>query len=115
MACPLVPNAPGALRTAETPSKEIFRPDISWMPSYKVFKERVETLKALYPDRRTTVPDGWPAQVDAARAWSGSDFKSEDEYVMKLSDEDIAEIEAGLAHFKGISAPFWPSQLKLSG
>lgn len=101
MSCPLASNEPAAIRTAEGGTTEIVRPDISWIPSYKVFKDRVERLRVLYPDRRTTLPPGWPAQIDAARVWSGSDFKSEDEYVIHLSAEDVAEIEDGLAHFKG--------------
>jgi hypothetical protein len=70
----------------------------------KTFKDRVETLQQLYPNRRTTVPPGWPAEVDMARAWDGSDFGSEDDYVLHLGPEDVVEIEAALAHFK--SKPF---------
>jgi len=101
MACPLLSSEPATLQTAKEVVDETSRPDISWIPSLKVFKDRVERLQALYPDRRTTVPTGWPAQVSAARAWAGSDFKSEDDYVLHFSAEDVTEIEAGLAHFKG--------------
>lgn len=112
MACPLavarstLPRLP----TKDTENPEIVRPDISWIPSYKVYKERVETLKALYPDRPTTLPEGWPAQIDAPRAWSGEDFKSE-EYVIKLSAEDVVEIEAGLAHFKSLPGGLGPDDV----
>lgn len=105
MACPLASNAPSALHTAKEAVEEAARPDISWIPSFKVFKERVERLQALYPDRRTTVPEGWPAKIDHPRAWAGSDFKSESDYVMEFSSEDVADIEAGLAHFKGKLPP----------
>ena len=101
MACPLTLNAPATLNTAKEPVDEVVRPDISWIPSYKVFRDRVERLQALHPDRPTSLPSGWPAKIDTARAWAGSDFKSEDEYVLHLSAEDVTEIEAGLAHFKG--------------
>lgn len=101
MACPLASNAPSALHTAKEAAEEVVRPDISWIPSFKVFKERVERLQILYPDRRTTVPEGWPAKIDHPRAWAGSDFDSESDYVMEFSSDDVAEIEAGLAHFKG--------------
>ena len=106
MACPLS-SAPVLLaQGAEKPGEPIVRPDIDWIPSYKVYRDRVERLAALYPDRPTTVPEGWPAQIDAERVWSGSDFKSEDDYILNFSPEDIAEIEAGLAHFKSIIIPF---------
>mgnify|MGYP006976733567 CR=1 FL=1 len=100
--CPLPPQTPAAsgIKVAKETGQEIVRPDISWIPSYKVYKDREERLKLLYPNRRTTLPSEWPAEVKAPRVWSGSDFKSEDEYVVQLSAEDIAEIEAGLAHFK---------------
>jgi hypothetical protein len=101
MACSLPSTETTVIRTAKEAVDDNARPDISWIPSFKVFRDRVERLRALYPDRRTTLPPGWPAQVDAPRAWAGSDFASEDEYVLHLSAEDIAEIEAGLAHFKG--------------
>lgn len=93
---------PAALRTAKKPVGEISRPEISWIPSYKVFKDRVERLQAQYPNRRTTVPPGWPAYIDAPRAWAGSDFKSEDDYVMHLSPDDICEIEVALEYFKSL-------------
>ncbi|KAL2200791.1 hypothetical protein P885DRAFT_27415 [Corynascus similis CBS 632.67] len=93
-------SQPAALHTAKETVDEANRPDISWIPSFKVFKDRVERLQSLLPDRRTTLPPGWPAHINTARDWSGCDFKSEDDYVLHLSSDDILEIEAGLTHFK---------------
>jgi hypothetical protein len=100
MACS-VPTA-ASLLSPEATSEPIVRPDIDWIPSYKVYKDRVQRLAALELDRPTGIPEGWPTHVDADRSWSGSDFKSEDEYVVTLTAGDIAEIEQGLAQFKGI-------------
>jgi hypothetical protein len=109
MACSLPSTETTVIRTAKEAVDDNARPDISWIPSFKVFRDRVERLRALYPDRRTTLPPGWPAQVDAPRAWASSNFESENDYVLRLSAEDIAEIEAGLAHFKGqLSQLPWP-------
>ncbi len=80
---------------------EPVRPEISWIPSLEVFTDRVEKLQALYPHRRTTLPSGWPTEVNTERAWAGADFQSQDDFVLQFSAEDVAEIEAGLAHFKG--------------
>ncbi len=91
--------------------KQPVRPEISWIPSLEVFTDRVERLQALYPNRRTTLPSGWPIEVNTERAWAGADFQSEDDFVLHFSAEDVAEIEAGLAHFKGKSAPFSSSHL----
>lgn len=107
MACPIFsdPFNPGSLAPiSEKPSEPIVRPDIEWMPAYKTFKDRVERLAALHPDRPTAVPEGWPTKVDGDRCWNGADL-TEDDYVVKFTAEDIAEIEAGLAHFKGMSHP----------
>ncbi len=103
MTCPLASRAdePSVLRTSNKTVDEADRPDISWIPSLKTFRERVERLQAEYPNRRTTLPAGWPARVEGARAWVGDDFKSEEEYVLQFSEEDVKEIETGLAHFKG--------------
>ena len=97
---------PSTLHTADEAVDEISRPNIDWIPLMKTFRERVETLQQLYPNRRTTVPPGWPAEVNTARAWAGSDFGSEDNYVLHLGPEDIVEIEAALAHFKSKSFIF---------
>ncbi|KAK4169915.1 hypothetical protein QBC43DRAFT_39013 [Cladorrhinum sp. PSN259] len=112
MACPLVAAASTGLRLPTKPAdqQEVVRPDISWIPSYKVYKERVEALKALYPDRPTTLPEGWPAQINSPRAWSGEDFKGE-EYVLQLGADDVVEIEAGLAHFKALPGDLGPDDV----
>ena len=88
------------IQNNEEGQETIVRPDIDWIPSFKVFRDRVERLKALGLDRPTSLPAGWPASVEGDRAWSGSDFKAESDYVVQLTAEDVVEIEAGLAHFK---------------
>lgn len=97
---------PSALYTAEEAVDEVPRPDIEWIPLMKTFIDRVEALQHRYPNRRTTVPPGWPAYVNTARAWDGSDFRSEDDYILHLGPEDIVEIESALAHFKSKSFAF---------
>ncbi|KAK4449882.1 hypothetical protein QBC34DRAFT_462546 [Podospora aff. communis PSN243] len=99
MACPVSTDA--SVQNPEAAPQPIVRPDIDWIPSYKVYKDRVARLAALELDRPTGIPKGWPTHVDTERSWSGSDFESEDEYAIKLTPDDITEIEAGLAHFKG--------------
>ena len=104
IACPLASRPaeePSVLRTSKGTVDEADRPDIAWIPSLKTFRDRVDRLQAQFPNRRTTLPAGWPARVDGARAWVGEDFKTEEEYVVQFGEEDVKEIEAGLAHFKG--------------
>ncbi|KAM7211774.1 hypothetical protein V8F06_012841 [Rhypophila decipiens] len=97
----------------EIPEAEdkVVRPEIGWFPSYKVYKDRVERLKFLEPNRPTTLPAGWPLQVDSERAWSGSDFKSEDDYVFHFTTEDLKEIEAALDHFKALPGNLGPDDV----
>ncbi|KAK3390087.1 hypothetical protein B0H63DRAFT_107041 [Podospora didyma] len=112
--CPITANPARGLATlVKQPSEqqEVVRPDIEWFPSYKVFKDRVERLALLCPDRPTTLPTGWPLRIDGDRAWSGSDFKSEDDYIVKFNDDDIAEIEAGLAYFKSLPGNLTPDDV----
>ncbi|KAK3940280.1 hypothetical protein QBC46DRAFT_314019 [Diplogelasinospora grovesii] len=92
-------------------AQEVVRPNIDWFPSYKVYKDRVERLAALYPNRPTTLPAGWPSQVNAERTWSGSDFASENDYIVHLSADDITEIEGALAHFKGLKGDLGPDDV----
>ena len=100
-ACTLRPNPVKAMPEIPEAADKAERPEIGWFPSFKVYKDRVERLKLLEPNRPTTLPPGWPLQVNAERAWSGSDFKSENDYIFQFTPEDLVEIEAGLAFFKG--------------
>ncbi|EAA33368.2 Clavaminate synthase-like protein [Neurospora crassa] len=100
MACPLQSTRACNMAPPQKDTNPIVRPEIDWIPSYKVFKERVQRLAALNLNRPTTLPAGWPAKITSERVWSGSDFKSEDDYVVKLSQEDILEIESALGFFK---------------
>jgi hypothetical protein len=89
--------------TAPLPERpdDVVRPDIEWMPSYQTYLDRVERLAKWEQDLPKTVPDGWPIQVDLPRVWSGVDFKDTEKYVLKFTGNEIVEIEAALAHFKG--------------
>jgi hypothetical protein len=77
------------------------RPDIKWNPSYQTFLKRVERLALLAGDRATSLPKGFPASEDSARVWSGSQFENPSSYILELGEDDIKEIENGLASFKG--------------
>ncbi|KAH8891471.1 Clavaminate synthase-like protein [Thozetella sp. PMI_491] len=53
-------------------------------------------------DAASTLPAGFPTKLDAKLAWSGADFSDESDYVIRLLDSDIAEIDDAVAHFKGL-------------
>lgn len=100
MTCPLQFTRACNMAPPLKDTNPIIRPNIDWIPSYKVFKDRVQRLAAQNLNRSTTLPAGWPSKIISERVWSGSDFKSEDDYVVKLSQEDILEIESALEFFK---------------
>lgn len=114
-ACPLALAPKLSTNKDLTPAPapgDIPRPDISWFPDRKVFLNRVEALKLLYPDRPTTVPAGWPTQLNMARAWSGSDFSDDGkEYIVQFDQADLAEIDEALVHFKCMSTSNFPSRM----
>ncbi|CAK7219574.1 hypothetical protein SCUCBS95973_003861 [Sporothrix curviconia] len=49
-----------------------------------------------------SLPRGFPAKLETELAWVGSDFKSPQDYVYQLTSTDLAEINEGLGHFKGL-------------
>jgi hypothetical protein len=73
-------------------------PDIEWNPCFDTYLNRVEHLFKLHANRPKTVPGGFPAQIDAPWAWSGSEIGFN--FVFQLSNEDIKEVEDALRYFK---------------
>ena len=102
-ASPILPKSNHSLSSPpDEADDDVVRPDIEWIPSHKTYTKRVEQLKLNCRDRQTTLPEGWPGKLDAARVWSGSDFKDDmEKCILQFEESDIAEIENGLAHFKG--------------
>jgi hypothetical protein len=86
-------------------------PDIQWMPSYETYQARVAALNGLGIERQKRVPDRFPDKVIEPWVWSGEDFESEDEYVVRLDDEDVTEIENALADFKLAISGFDPDSV----
>lgn len=68
-------------------------------------------LAVVEPPRVETpaLPAGFPDKLVSELAWIGSDFVNESDYVFLLSDADLAEIKAALAHFKSKVHPMIPS------
>lgn len=84
-------------------------PDIEWIPNFKSFRDRC--LRRLKNGGLLeTLPEGFPAKVDSPLAWEGSQLK-EEEYIVELSAQEIAETEKALQDFKCMFywTPFLPS------
>lgn len=76
-----------------------------WNPIVTLFRERcIHRLKILQnaPEELKKLPEGFPAHVETQMNWIGEKLK-EKEYIIKLTSEDIEEIEKALAEVKGES------------
>ena len=98
-------NEKGSLTTSVShrPTKAAAGPNIEWHPSYQTYLDRVKRLSGLAVDRPRVLPDGFPDALDSPRVWSGSDFDDVGKYLICLTHDDIAEIEAALSHFSGLN------------
>ena len=86
-------------------------PDIAWNPSLETYLLRVRRLAKLGESLPTSVPAGFPASINSARVWSGSDFHDEKKYIVEFAPEDVREIEDALAYFKSMCPPAGSSLL----
>lgn len=48
------------------------------------------------------LPAGFPQIIDSPLAWTGSQFTEESEYILELTEEDVAEAEGALKSFEGM-------------
>lgn len=81
-------------------------PDIDLIPSFEKYEARVERLSKTHPFHDTTLPPGFPKKFEAQRAWVGSDFADEIDYVYQLSEIEIGEIEAALLYFQQVNPQY---------
>lgn len=81
------------------PSSAAQQPDIDWIPNYQKYRARcLQRLKrgGLEPE----LPIGYPQKVDSRLVWSGQELRhKENEYIIKLSMEEIDEIEEAVSCF----------------
>ena len=56
-----------------------------------------------------------PAVIDEAGAWLGSEIQQSESWIYRLSDGEVAEIDAALQHLNnnGANIPFKPEQFPL--
>ncbi|KAL0947545.1 hypothetical protein HGRIS_013641 [Hohenbuehelia grisea] len=82
------------------------QPDIEYHPDEEKYHARTARRLAENPSLPLVpLPEGFPAKVEGPNVWEGKDWTSEDQWVYKLSDAELVEIDAALAHFKGLGQP----------
>lgn len=75
------------------------QPDIAYAPDYAKFKARGEQrlkTEAL----PTSVPEEFPDQLSGGLVWEGDKLAETYDWTYVLSDEQLAEIDVALKHFK---------------
>ncbi|TFK34849.1 hypothetical protein BDQ12DRAFT_669048 [Crucibulum laeve] len=82
------------------------QPDIQYHPDETKYRARTARRLAKNPDLpNAALPDGFPKQVEGPIVWEGKDWTHEDQWVYKLSDAQLAEIDSAVAHFKNLGKP----------
>lgn len=83
------------------------QPDIGYAPDHDKFlartRRRFETEQIP-----KTLPEGFPKKLVSDLVWEGKDLKVKYQWVYELNQEEVAEIESALQHFKCMP-PYSPS------
>lgn len=87
--------------TAEAPPGQ---PDIIYAPDYAKFQARA--ARRVATERLpTTVPEGFPDQLQGDMVWEGDTLAETYDWTYVLSEEQLAEIDEAVKHFKSLNLP----------
>lgn len=89
-----VAHAPGI------PSGPAGQPDITYAPRYDNYAARVKRRQETEKLDKS-LPAGFPAQLKSSLVWDGRDLASTYDWNYVLTNNDLAEIDSALRHFKG--------------
>lgn len=80
------------------------QPDIEYHPDLAKYKARTVRRLEQNPDLlKVTLPPGFPAKVEGPIVWEGKDWTSEDQWVYKLNDDELREIDEAMKHFESLN------------
>ena len=85
----------------------IGQPDIDYAPNLDKYLARVARRKAS-EDLTNELPSGFPTQLKSDLVWRGDTIAQQYDWTYELTESDLEEIEAALAHFK-CTPPFKPN------
>lgn len=77
----------------------IGQPDIDYAPSLAKYQARVKRRQQT-EDLNRTLPPGFPSKLYSPLVWDGDSESRDQKWVYELTQDDLDEIEAALAHFK---------------
>jgi hypothetical protein len=92
---------------------ESTQPDIQYHPDYEKYQARTQRRKATEVLSKT-VPIGFPEQVSSPLVWEGKDVENRDDWIYKLNDAQLDEIDTALKSFKG-GCTYLSNFLKIHG
>ncbi|KAK0643966.1 hypothetical protein B0T16DRAFT_332896 [Cercophora newfieldiana] len=75
------------------------QPDIGYAPDHDKYLARIKRRRET-EKLETTLPDGFPRELKSKLVWDGNDLFERYDWNYWLTDEDLAEIEAALVHFR---------------
>jgi hypothetical protein len=78
------------------------QPDIQYHPNFVKYQARTNQRKET-ESLQTSLPAGFPQKLASPLVWEGKDIETRSDWIYKLSDEQLDEIDAGLKSFKGKS------------
>jgi hypothetical protein len=84
-----------------TPTTAEAQPDIAYHPDEAKWRARTARRLAADPTLpKQPLPQGFPERVDGPIVWEGKHFTHEDQWVVKLTDAQLQEIDDALRHFQ---------------
>lgn len=76
------------------------QPDIQYHPDFEKYQARTRHRKET-ESLQTSLPPGFPQKLTSPLVWEGKDVEQRSDWIYKLTDEQLDEIDAGLKSFKG--------------
>jgi len=80
-------------------------PPTEWDPSPTTYRDRLERLSKSVEELSRSIPEGFPAAINSARVWRGSEIGGESLYTYELLPGDLNEIDDAVHLFLGTSEP----------
>lgn len=100
--------------STKSPLSQSSQPDIDYIPDYEKYRARTKR-RTETEQLKEILPPGFPPRLSSDLVWDGKDLCEVYNWNYQLTDEDLDEIEAALAHFTGsgsTSSPFCPGQVQ---
>ncbi|PYH87314.1 putative TfdA family oxidoreductase [Aspergillus uvarum CBS 121591] len=88
-----------------TAVETLVQPDIQYHPDWDKYQARTARRKAT-ETLPQTVPDDFPAELVSNLVWEGKDVESRDDWVVRLTETELDEIDGALQSFKARNLPW---------